>query len=103
MAALDDGSESELELEDKEFTIAAHTFRIKVVGELPLETLFALESNRDEISGQRRTNTPSACTTWKRHSASRARTEAASSFTGLACKRAVRARLHRHFAAAAAA
>lgn len=53
MAALDDGSESELELEDKEFTIAAHTFRIKVVGELPLETLFALESNRDEISGQR--------------------------------------------------
>ena len=53
MAALDDDSDSELELEEKQFTIGAHTFQVHVVGELPLETLFALESKRDEISGQR--------------------------------------------------
>ena len=53
MAALDNDSDSELELEEKQFTIGAHTFQVHVVGELPLETLFALESKRDEISGQR--------------------------------------------------
>ena len=53
MAALDNDSDSELELEEKQFTIGAHTFQVNVVGELPLETLFALESKRDEISGQR--------------------------------------------------
>ena len=53
MAALDNDSDSELELEEKQFTIGAHAFQVHVVGELPLETLFALESKRDEISGQR--------------------------------------------------
>ena len=53
MAALDDDSDSELELEEKQFTIGPHAFQVHVVGELPLETLFALESKRDEISGQR--------------------------------------------------
>ena len=53
MAALDNDSDSELELEEKQFTIGPHAFQVHVVGELPLETLFALESKRDEISGQR--------------------------------------------------
>ena len=36
MAALDNDSDSELELEEKQFTIGAHTFQVNVVGELPL-------------------------------------------------------------------
>ena len=39
MAALDNDSDSELELEEKQFTIGPHTFQVHVVGELPLETL----------------------------------------------------------------